>query len=179
MQHIRTLTRSAPKHVDSDTHGCKPKPSAEPPAGSIPSAWIDALMARFGRIWGSRWLDQVEACGGIESVSEEWQQGLAGLNGEQIKRALERCRQSSTWPPSIAEFRQAGGDGFTPEQRAFMRRLAEQDAATRRLPRETWADQRERGKAHLRAIKATLNGAEKPSQAADAAPEVEPDRQDT
>lgn len=77
-------------------------------------------MARFTRIWASKWLDHVEAAGGIESVSEEWQQGLDGLNGQQIKRAIEHCRRHCTWPPSIAEFRQAAGDGNNREQRACL-----------------------------------------------------------
>ena len=66
-------------------------------------------MARFGRIWPGKWQDQAEQAGGMEAIAEEWQQGLEGMSGQDIKRALEYCRQHSSWPPSIAEFRQAAG----------------------------------------------------------------------
>lgn len=117
-------------------------------------------MAKFGCIWGAKWQSHVDACGGLGAVAEEWRQGIEGLNGEQIKRALSQCRLQSAWPPSIAEFRAAAGDGSTAEQRAFQARQRAEDDASKALSAETWADHRERGKAHLRAIRALLKNPE-------------------
>jgi hypothetical protein len=48
-----------------------------------------------------------------EIVIKEWSSGLAGIDGAQIKAALDHCRMHLEWPPSIAEFRRlcfmAGG----------------------------------------------------------------------
>jgi hypothetical protein len=119
-------------------------------------------MARFGSIWGAKWQSHVEACGGLAVVAAEWQQGIEGMSGEQIKHALNRCRRENAWPPSIAEFRAAADDGATPEQRAFQARLRAEEEATKALPAETWAERRERGKAHLRALRASLKGTHAP-----------------
>lgn len=128
-------------------------------------------MAKFGCIWGAKWQDHVLACGGLAAVTTEWQQGLEGMSGEGIKHALSHCRQQLAWPPSIAEFRSAAYDGATAEQRAFQARVRAEDDAIKALPAETWADARERGRAHLQALKATLRSASTPSEAAEAAPE--------
>jgi hypothetical protein len=128
-------------------------------------------MAKFGCIWGAKWQSHVDACGGLASVAEEWQQGIEGMSGEQIKRALSQCRLNSAWPPSIAEFRAAAGDGSTDEQRAFQARQRAEEDAIKALPAETWAEARERGRAHLQALKAKLRGSSAPSAAATATPE--------
>jgi len=89
----------------------------------------------------------------LDGVTEEWRTGLDGMDGEAIKQALEHCRRNCAWPPSIAEFRAAGTDGSTAEQRAFQALAAEQQAA---LPSETWAEIRERGKAELAKLREQL-----------------------
>lgn len=133
-------------------------------------------MAKFGCIWGAKWQSHVETCGGPEAVAGEWQQGLAGMSGEQIKHALAHCRLQADWPPSIAEFRAAAHDGATAEQRAFQARLNAEDEASKALPAETWAESRNRGKAHLHALKAKLRGSLTPQEDAEAAPEDIPHR---
>lgn len=129
-------------------------------------------MARFGRIWPGKWQDQAEQAGGMEALVEEWQLGLHGLSGEQIKRGIAHCRQHATWPPSIAEFRQACTDGSTLEQRAFQAR-ADADAQLA-LPSETSAEARERNRCRLAELMAIVKGAETRSEGAEAAPEVRP-----
>lgn len=68
--------------------------------------WIDVLFVRFARIWPMAW-PNIVASNDIDEIAHEWSEGLAGLDGEQIKRGIEQCRQRCKWPPSIAEFRQA------------------------------------------------------------------------
>ena len=42
----------------------------------------------------------------VDGMSQEWEEGLAGLTGEEIKTGLEVARAMRIWPPAIAEFRQ-------------------------------------------------------------------------
>lgn len=50
-----------------------------------------------------KWTSAIE---GIEEVAvKEWSEGLAGMDGEQIKRGLEEW--DSDWPPSLDEFKNA------------------------------------------------------------------------
>jgi hypothetical protein len=133
-------------------------------------------MARFGRIWPGKWQDQAEQAGGLEAIAEEWQQGLEGMSGQEIKHALEYCRQHSSWPPSIAEFRAAAGDGSTQEQLAFQARLKREDAARLALPSETSAEAHARNRSRLAELMAILKGHETRSEAATATPEARPDK---
>jgi hypothetical protein len=120
------------------------------------AAWIDALMAKFARIWGPKWTDHVAASGGADAVAAEWRDGLAGMTGEQVRTSLDYCRANLTWPPSIAEFRQGGVNA---EQSAFLARLREADDAYKALPRETWAETKARGAAKLAELRAQLRKA--------------------
>jgi hypothetical protein len=120
-------------------------------------------MERFARIWGAKWTDHIAASGGIDAVADEWRKGLDGMTGESVKIALNACRQRCTWPPTIAEFRQAASDGSTPEQRAFRARERAVTASQLALPAETWGDRKERGAAKIAAIKAMLKGGTKPT----------------
>jgi hypothetical protein len=122
----------------------------------VPEPWIDALFARFKRIWAEKWTDHVQASGGPADLAQEWREGLAGMSGDQIKTAIEYCREKHAWPPSIAEFRAAASGGSTPEQRVMAARLREADQAQRALPAETWADTKARGTARLSELKEHL-----------------------
>jgi len=119
--------------------------------------WASALMLKFGRIWPGKWQDAVGQSGGIDAMMEEWRAGLDGMSGEDIKRALEVCRTTRAWPPSIAEFRAAASDGSTPEQKALQRLARESERAQAVLPSETWAEARARGKGHLTALRGALS----------------------
>lgn len=121
--------------------------------------WVDALFARFAVIWPKAWADVVglaERAGGIEAMKREWLLGLAGLTGEQIKRAIEHHRNQSTWPPSIAEFRQAAKNGANAEQMAYQARAAED--ALPALPTETRAAQLANGALEAQRLKADSGG---------------------
>jgi hypothetical protein len=155
MKQVGQIAERAVQSAESDFNR---KPSDESRNPGLPKLWADALMAKFFSIWPGKWSDAVALAGGLEVVSEEWRVGLAGMSGEDIKRALEVCRTTMTWPPSIAEFRAAASDGSTPEQKAFQRRARESDEAQAALPAETWAETRERGKAHLAALRGALSG---------------------
>ena len=63
------------------------------------------IFAKLNKIYLSRWSDQFSTTAEQNSYMEEWGIGLAGLSGDQIALALEKCRAESDWPPSIAKFR--------------------------------------------------------------------------
>jgi hypothetical protein len=46
-----------------------------------------------------------------------------------MARAVDHCRVTMTWSPSIAEFCQAAKQGWGDEQRAMQRRLSEEQPA--------------------------------------------------
>lgn len=95
----------------------------------------------------------------LAALKGEWQLGLDGLSGEQIGRAIKHCRKHCAWPPSIAEFRKAATGGANAEQAVFAARLRAADEAQKALPKETWAETRERGRAQLGELKLSLRGA--------------------
>ena len=61
----------------------------------------------FRAIWGQRWTDQIAEVP-VRMAVNIWAEGLAGLSPEQLRAKLAWCRDRLAWPPSIAEFRQAG-----------------------------------------------------------------------
>jgi len=115
---------------------------------------------KFAAIWPRAWIDLIVVADasvkpfgklGIDAMAIEWADGLAGLNGDDIKRGIEHCRREMPWPPTIAEFRKACLGGATAEQRAFAAR-AEQEKLT--LPSKTWAETKEAGAIKAQATKA-------------------------
>ncbi|MDX1656032.1 MAG: hypothetical protein R3310_12545, partial [Candidatus Competibacteraceae bacterium] len=65
------------------------------------------LSARYGHKWNSQ---LPEDAGALGVFREEWRTGLRGLRWGDIKRGLERWRQSvqgRTWPPNLEELREA------------------------------------------------------------------------
>jgi hypothetical protein len=111
--------------------------------------WIDALFLRFSSIWPKDWADKC-ALGTLEAIANEWSLGLAGMSGAQMARAVDHCRVTMTWSPSIAEFRQAAKQGWSDEQRAMQRRLSEEQPA---LPARPWAEIKAAGAAQARTAK--------------------------
>lgn len=55
-------------------------------------------------MWPKAWADVMDLAD-LDGMSQEWEEGLAGLTGEEIKTGLEVARATRTWPPAIAEFR--------------------------------------------------------------------------
>ena len=69
----------------------------------IPAHWISAIFKKFQYRYGSKFLANIE--GIEEGVVAEWQKGLAGFSGLDIKRGLEVWQED--WPPSLPEFKRA------------------------------------------------------------------------
>ena len=126
-------------------------------AGSIKASWVDALFDRFHRIWAQKWDDQIAVIG-VSEMRSEWIEGLDGMTGDQIKRALDEARKTCTWPPSIAEFRKLGigPDDMTAEQKALYLAAKASDDAYKALPKETWAETKGRGKKALEGLRESL-----------------------
>jgi hypothetical protein len=80
----------------------------------LPLAWIDRLFMRLSSIYLSKWTDNFKNNEELLQIAKrEWAEGLAGLDGEQIKKGLDSCRKSLEWPPSIATFRTLCREGST------------------------------------------------------------------
>jgi hypothetical protein len=81
-------------------------------------------------IYLNKWASQFHTSDDVDIARAEWSEGLAGMTGEEIKKALDKCRKEFVWAPSIAEFRSAGlGGSNLPEQNTAAYR------AFKRLPR--------------------------------------------
>jgi hypothetical protein len=78
---------------------------------------VDAIFKKMQSIYLTKWTSQFHTEYDIRATKQEWAEGLQGMTGEEIKKALKKCREEFNWPPSIAEFRLAGiGGGNLPEQ---------------------------------------------------------------
>jgi hypothetical protein len=83
--------------------------------------WVVALFTKLRAIYPKKFMEQYQGNNqlDIEQLMElsmnEWAQGLSGLSGDDVKRALDHCRDNLAWPPSIAEFRQIAKDYRPPK----------------------------------------------------------------
>lgn len=91
-------------------------------------------------------------------MAQDWADGLAGMTPEQMRAAIDHCRNTMKWAPTIAEFRAASLGDMTAEQRVMARALEAADADRLALPSKTWAERRESGRAQAAAILASLRG---------------------
>jgi len=66
---------------------------------------IKKLYAHFSSIWGNSFISNHKNEGSIKLWVEEWYIGLAGVPVETFKEALDHCRITMEWSPSIAQFR--------------------------------------------------------------------------
>jgi hypothetical protein len=58
----------------------------------LPKSWVDKIFFRLKEIYGSAWIDGV---GDAYSINHhQWSTALASLSPDQIKNALEYCRQN-------------------------------------------------------------------------------------
>lgn len=71
----------------------------------LEAKWIAGIFAKLQRIYLTRWSDQFATNELQKLAMDEWSLALAGLNAEQVARALDKCRQELEWPPSPAQFR--------------------------------------------------------------------------
>jgi len=72
---------------------------------NLSSELVRTLYARFCSIYGEKFVKEYHDKPFIQIWWEEWEDGLKGINVEDIKTALDYCRLNLEWPPSIAEFR--------------------------------------------------------------------------
>ena len=132
---------------------------SETPPEPTSRAWVDALFLRFTAIWPTAWADCVSAATDRESLAREWQTGLEGLNGEQIKRGVDAARIGCRWPPSIAEFRclctGPQPDHVEQMQAGGSYRLVD---AKRLLPGKTSAERAEMARTELERMRRLLGG---------------------
>lgn len=71
----------------------------------LPLELTKALHMRFMSIFGEKFLKLFTNDGFVQIWWEEWSLGMAGIDPQHIKAALDHCRLNLEWPPSIAEFR--------------------------------------------------------------------------
>lgn len=69
----------------------------------FPKVWIEALFKRFSVMYGSKW-SAMWADVPMADVMDAWQEDLRGINGDQVKRALEHCKSHCPFPPTLPEF---------------------------------------------------------------------------
>lgn len=69
----------------------------------FPSAWVEALFKRFAVMYGSKWT-AMWADVPMADVLDAWRHDLAGVSGEQVKRALEHLKGHNPFPPTLPEF---------------------------------------------------------------------------
>jgi hypothetical protein len=69
----------------------------------FPRVWVEALFKRFAVMYGSKWT-AMWADVPMGDVLDGWQDDLRGINGDQIKRALEHCKSHCPFPPTLPEF---------------------------------------------------------------------------
>ena len=68
---------------------------------ALPTHWITELFKVFQVRYLSKWTSQID---GIEERAvKEWSEGLAGLNGNDIKHGLDNW--DNQWPPAMDEFK--------------------------------------------------------------------------
>lgn len=66
---------------------------------------IKVLFLRFSTIFGERFSGHYKDPAWFDMWCEDWLDGLAGIQAEHIKLALDHCKLNLQWSPSIAEFR--------------------------------------------------------------------------
>lgn len=66
------------------------------------------MFLKMEAIYRQKWLDLFPSDEAMEESMIEWGHGLKGMTLGQISKAIEVVRVENKWPPSIAEFRQAG-----------------------------------------------------------------------
>ena len=68
---------------------------------ALPTHWITELFKFFQVRYLSKWSSQI--AGIEERAVQEWAEGLAGLNGNDIKHGLDNW--DNQWPPGMDEFK--------------------------------------------------------------------------
>ncbi len=91
------------------------------PENTINEKWVAALFKKFQARYGHKWTSAIE---GIEQIAvQEWTQGLADLDAEDIRRGM--ATWNGDWPPSLPEFQKACQSDLEPESNEEWRALGE------------------------------------------------------
>lgn len=90
MVHMPNETRSMPH----STTICDP----------LSSDLMTMLFAKMRAIYGRKWTDQYASVKDMRLAAKEWEDALCGLSVEQMRHAINQCRDHLDWPPSIAQF---------------------------------------------------------------------------
>lgn len=72
---------------------------------NLPIEFAKLLFIRFTNFYGERFTRNHPTTQAIEMWWQDWAMGLAGIDGDCIKSALDHCRLNVEWPPTLAEFR--------------------------------------------------------------------------
>lgn len=117
------------------------------------AAWIDELLAKLHAIYGQSWVRHMD---GVPYAAQRatWGEALAHWTKADAKAALDHCRDTMPFPPTLPEFIAARRAGSTAEQRAFAARVAAD--AQLALPSKTWAERRAEGRAAMAGLMSRL-----------------------
>lgn len=92
----------------------------------LSDVWVLALFKKFQARYLLKWTSAIQ---GIEGAAmKEWGQILAGLDGDDIKRGLDKM--NSEWTPTAYEFRELCKKPINPH-----------DGTTKRLPKPQRSEQ--------------------------------------
>ena len=69
------------------------------------SSWVTTLFAKFQARYGNKFSSCYPSTEVIKLAIAEWGEGLAGLEGTDVKRGLDSWQ--GEWPPSLVEFKNA------------------------------------------------------------------------
>ncbi len=68
----------------------------------------EALFNKFLGIWGQKWAKSLEDARAREAAQKEWEIVFKRLTDEQVLKAIDQCKLTGEFPPSISEFLCAG-----------------------------------------------------------------------
>jgi len=62
------------------------------------------LFLKFAAFYGHVWRSSFKNDDFLAFTKNEWLQGLARFNDEQVNKAIELCRENNVFPPTLPEF---------------------------------------------------------------------------
>lgn len=100
LKHATDISRKAAESIMQDSVTSQTACSAKP----LPKSWGMELYRRFRSLYGAKFTDNFSGEADIEQWATIWTNALAGINGDQIRFALNRCAVERGWPPAPSEF---------------------------------------------------------------------------
>lgn len=71
----------------------------------LPRSWVDALFAKFETMYGQNFIEKWKNTN-LENVKQAWSEELGSFDGETLKAALEACKETCKYSPTLPEFYQ-------------------------------------------------------------------------